>query len=167
MSPNLPRRVLILLFSYVSEVAEDKLFAAHVEQHKFNVDDLLICSTENGDAIKLYQSIRPDEPHIKREFRLSKWSTNFDETVESEKTLTIFGLEWNNGDTLESRPRDSLWTRFSLDTTKTARNSTKCIRSPRILSSICHQSSNCNESNMANQRPTVEYIRRRQLDQCI
>ena len=108
MSPNLPRRVLILLFSYVSEIAEDKLFAAHVEQHKFNVDDLLICSTENGDAIKLYQSIRADEPHIKREFRLSKWSTNFDETVESEKTLTIFGLEWNNGDTLESRPRDSL-----------------------------------------------------------
>ena len=76
--------------------AEGHLFAAHVAQHNFYMDDLLISLNDKEEAVQLKSDLT--KLLAKGGFKLTKWATNFDEAVEREKALTILGLEWNNVD---------------------------------------------------------------------
>ena len=61
--------------------AEGHLFAAHVAQHNFYMDDLLISLNDKEEAVQLTDLTKR---LAKGGFKLTKWATNFDEAVERE-----------------------------------------------------------------------------------
>ena len=74
--------------------ADDFVLASHVAQINFYMHDLLISVVTKDEAIILKKDLT--DMLARGGLKLTMWTKNFDEKNESEKALTILGMEWNN-----------------------------------------------------------------------